>query len=211
MGDLIMTTADVILFLLLGLCALWGFKSGFLKMGFGLVSFVVAILLGRILYLPIAEFLKKTPIYTGILSAAQQQTATDAPSGTNGVLADIFQKSGEAVSEMLTSYLAELVLHVIAFLLVVVAVKVLLVLISRLLRLFASLPVIGLVNRFAGMVLGLIEGILIVTVFLAGVYVIAPLRENPVLSREIEKSIVVRDWYLNNPLVLWLDGDDTER
>ena len=206
MGDLIMTSADIVLFLVLGLCALWGLKSGFLKMGFGLVSFVVAILLGRLLYLPIAEFLKKTPIYTGILSAAQKQTLTDAPSG-NGVLADIFQKSGEAVSELLTSYLAELVLYVFAFLLVVVAVKILLVLISRLLKLFASLPVIGLVNRIAGMILGLIEGILIVTVFLAGVYVIAPLRESPALSREIEKSIVVRDWYLNNPLVLWLDTE----
>ena len=209
MGDLIMTPADIALFLVLGLFALWGLKSGFLKMGFGLVSFVVAILLGRLLYLPIAEFLKKTPIYTGILSAAQKQTVTNVPNGGNGVLADIFQKSGEAVSELLTSYLAELVLYVLAFLLVVVAVKILLVLISRLLKLFASLPVIGLVNRIAGMILGLIEGILIVTVFLAGVYAIAPLRENPTLSQHIEKSIVVRDWYLNNPLVLWLD--DAER
>lgn len=211
MADLIMTPADVILFLLLGLSAFWGFKSGFLKMGFGLVSFVVAILLGRLLYLPIAEFLKKTPVYTGILSAAQRQMGTDVPNGSNGVLTDILQKSGKAVSEFLTSYLAELVLYVIAFLLVVVAVKLLLMLISRLLRLFASLPVIGPVNRLAGMVLGLIEGILVVTVFLAGVYVISPLRENPSLSREIEKSIVVRDWYLNNPLVSWIDGLHTER
>lgn len=203
MGNLIVTLADMILLLTLILCAFWGFKSGFLKMGFGVVSFVVAILLGRVLYTPIAEFLKNTPIYTGILSAVQRQTVTPQE-GSGSLLTDLFQKSGEAVSEFLANSLAELVLHVVAFLLVVVAVKLLMFLIAKLLRLFASLPGIGLINRIAGLVFGVIEGMIIVTILLAGVSVISPLRENPVIHQEIEKSIVVREWYLSNPLVTWL-------
>ncbi len=196
-GDLIVNGADVVLVIFLGLFAFWGWRSGFLKMGFGLLSFVIAIILGRILYPYCSGFLKETPIYQGLLTMAEKHAVPNTQSG--GIMGDLLKKSGEVVS----TYLAELMLNVIAFLLVVVLVKLLLMLISRILRLFASMPVIGLVNRLAGLVFGVLEGCLIVTVILAAVYVIAPLRENPVIGREIEKSIAVREWYLDNPLLNW--------
>lgn len=206
MSDLIITLADVVLLVVLCLFALWGWRKGAVKMGFSLVSLLAAIILGKMLYPGIADFLRNTPVYTGILSAVQQQTAS-GETETTGVIADIMAKGGEMLSGILSTYLAELALRVIAFLLVVVVVKVLLTLASRLLKLFTSLPIIGMVNRMAGLVLGIVEGILIVTVLLAGIYVITPLKETPVIDREIEKSIVVREWYLNNPLVQWASPD----
>lgn len=189
LGNLIINGADIVLLILLGLFAFWGWRSGFLKMGFGLLSFVIALVLGRILYPYCSSFLKGTPVYQSLLDAAQNHMPSNM---------DIFGLAGDV-----STYLAELALNVIAFLLVVVIVKLLLMIISKLLRLFASLPVIGLVNRLAGLVFGVLEGFLVVAVMLAAIYVIAPLRDNPVIGREIEKSVVVREWYLDNPLLNW--------
>lgn len=197
LGNLILNGADIVLLIVLALFAFWGWRSGFLKMGFGLLSFLIAIVLGRILYPYCSGFLRGTPIYQTLLTMAEKHAVPTAESG--GLMGDLIAKSGEVVS----AYLADLALNVIAFLLVVVAVKLLLMFISRLLKLFASLPVIGLVNRLAGLALGILEGFLIAAVILAAIYVIAPLRENSAISREIEKSVVVRQWYLDNPLLNW--------
>lgn len=206
MSNLIITLADVVLLVVLCLFAFWGWRKGAVRMGFSLVSLLAAIVLGKILYPVIADFLRNTPVYTGILSTVQKHTVS-GEAETTGVIADLMAKGGEALSGILSTYLAELALRAIAFLLVVVVVKVLLTLASRLLKLFTSLPIIGMVNRMAGLVLGIVEGILIVTVLLAGIYVISPLKKTPVIDREIEKSIVVREWYLNNPLVQWASPD----
>ena len=203
LGTLMLHKADMVLVLVLGLFAVWGWKKGLLKMGFGLLSFVAAILLGRLLYPYCAEFLRHTVVYEKLFGMAQQQMLSGNTEATQGIIGDVIAKSEAAVSGVVANYLAELALNVIAFLLMVVLVKLILMLVSRLLRGIASLPILGQVNRLAGLALGILEGVLVVTVVLAGIYVAAPLRENPTLSREIEASVVVREWYLQNPLVTW--------
>ncbi|MBQ2615204.1 MAG: CvpA family protein [Clostridia bacterium] len=213
MGEMIVTLADVILLILLGLFALWGWKKGLVKMGFGLLSFLAAIFMAKMLYPYCATFLRNTAVYEKLLSLAEKQTPPAAVEGGEGVIGDILAKGGDAISGALSGYIAELAINILAFVLVLILVKLLLMLFSRLLKLFTSLPVIGLVNRFAGLAFGILEGILVVTVLLAAIYVVAPLRENPTLSHQIEKSVITRQWYLENPLVEWAfpEGGNQER
>jgi len=195
--NLIINLADVILVVILILFAICGWKSGFLKMGFGLVSFIVAILLGKMIYPHCSAFLRSTPVYTSIRSLAEKNALQHTPETTEGFFAEFFAKSGELVAE----YIAEIALNVLAFLLVVILVKLLLFLISKLLKLFSTLPVIGLLNRISGLLIGVIEGLLLVTIALALVYLISPLRESPYIEHEIEKSVIVHQMYYENPII----------
>lgn len=189
LGNLIVSGADIVLLVLLALFAFYGWRSGFLKMGFGLLSFVIAIVLGKVLYPYCSSFLRGTPVYQSLIEMAQNHTPSKG---------DLFGLAGDV-----STYLAEMALNVIAFLLVVIVVKLLMAVIAKVLKLFASLPVIGLVNRLAGLAFGILEGLLVASVILAAIYVVAPLRDHPVIGREIEKSVVVRKWYLDNPLIRW--------
>ncbi len=201
LSQLIVNLADVLFLGILFIFAFWGWKSGFLKMGFGLVSLIVAIFLGRMLYPYCAAFLRNTPIYTGILSLAEKNGAGGAIDAEHGFFADLLAKSGELVTE----YIAEIALNVVAFVLVVILVKLLLFLISRLLKVFSKLPIISLVNRIAGLLVGILEGVLVLTVALALISLISPLRESPVLEREIEKSVIVHRLYYENPLLTFMN------
>lgn len=200
LNQLIINLADILFIAVLILFAFFGWKNGFVKMGFGLLSFLIAIMLGRILYPHCSAFLRNTPIYEGILSLAQKNGVDNVIAAEQGFFADLIAKSGELV----TTYLADILLNVLAFLLVVILVKLLLFFVSKILNLFSKLPVISFVNRIAGLFAGLCEGILILMVALALIQWISPLRENPVLEREIEKSVIVYQMYYENPLLTFI-------
>lgn len=198
LGELILNGADIVLVILLAVFAFVGWKKGFLRMGFGLLSFVLALALGKFLYPYGPALLRQTPMYQNLLRAAEQHTALPE---TSGKLAEaLLANTQKAISV----WFAELAVNVIAFLLVVVLVKLLMTMISKTLKLFASLPVIGILNRMSGAILGVAECLLTVMVLLAVIGAVTPLKENPVIEREIEKSVVVREWYLENPLLTWI-------
>ncbi len=195
MGQTIVNLADVIFLVLLVVFALLGWKSGFLKMGFGLVSYGISLILAGWLFPYVSDFLSKTALYDGIFSHAKEN-GTEAFFKSEGLFG-MLSSTQDAVAGFLTT----IVLNVISFLVVVILVKVLLFLVSKLLKVFNSLPVLGLVNRLIGLVLGILEGLLVAVLALSLIRIVAPLRENPILEREIDKSVMVYQMYYENPLL----------
>lgn len=193
---------DIGLFILIGIFAFWGWRGGLIKMGFRLLSFLASIILAWLFHPVFADFLRNTAIYGSILNNVSLTNAAGESSATApNALQEALSGATNEVSQLISQYLADLVLNIIAFVLLLILIKIAILILSKVLHLFASLPVIGFFNHAAGLVLGFLEGTLIAFVILAAIYVFVPTLENPTVNGYIENSVVTKTLYYNNPLI----------
>lgn len=197
---LLFSWTDVILLALFCLFAFSGWRSGAVKMCFRLFSFFAALLLAWILYPVLADYLRTTPLYNTLFDLigggipASEQEMQMVPSFLREVI-------GGSASMGAAEFLTHLLLNLISFILVLIGGKLVLMLLEKILHLFASLPILGFFNRLLGSVLGILEGFLLACLLLAAIYAIVPLRNNSYLHYAIEESTFTRTLYLNNPVI----------
>lgn len=193
--------ADILFIVLIILFAVAGWKKGFIRMGFSLFSFVAGIIIGVLLYPLITDFLKGTVIYDWILGIISPNVAITPQIDSTMPFSETIIDSSRAFSAGIAGYLCELVLNIISFILVMLVVKIIISVVGFALNLFASLPVISLINRICGVGLGILEGMLIACIILAAVYLIPSLGNNSEITSTVESSSTVRILYYNNPIV----------
>ncbi|MBO5364399.1 MAG: CvpA family protein [Clostridia bacterium] len=193
---------DLAVLTIVGIFAFLGWKNGLVKMGFRLVSHLAALVLAWVFHPYLAAFLQKTPFYESLFSSVAEKAPVGAQSATEaGFLQQMLEEGTAAAGAAAAEYFARLLLNGVSFLLILVLARILLFFAGKILHFVASLPVLGLVNRLAGMAIGLLEGLLIVCVLLAVCYVAPPLRDNKPLGYAIEQSMVTRSLYRSNPIL----------
>lgn len=186
---------DIAVLVIIGIFAVIGWKKGVVKMGFRLVSLGLSLGCAWAFHPYLSELLKKTPLYESLFSSAVKQTepAADLP----GMLLGVSNAIGNAVA----GYLTELLLNGISFLLIFLLARVVVFFLSKVLNFVASLPVLGFFNRLAGIIIGFVEGLLIVWILLAVLVTVPTLRENKAIGYSVEQSVVARSLYQNNPIL----------
>lgn len=189
-----MNYADFVLLGIIIVFALLGLKAGFVKMVFRVLSFFAAIILAKFLYPILSAYIKTTSMYGDII-----QKITDKGAETGWLPSVLWLREG-AVS-VPAAYIAGITVNIISFVAVVIVVKLALIIAERLLRLFASLPVIGLVNRIAGLALGVCEGTLTVLILLALVSAFEPIRSSEAIDKAVTQPGITSMIYNNNPLI----------
>ncbi len=188
---------DLVLLLVLGLFAFLGWRRGFVRMCFRLFSFLGSLLLARLFSPMVGDALKTTTYYQQIVEQLTPDTAMMPVSFSRAALLGGLQTQTEQIG----TYLADQIVGILAFLLVFLAARLLLFFLERILSGIVSLPLLNLTNHTIGLVLGTLEGFLILCVLLAGVAVFAPLQGDGALNQAIEQSGPARVLYLNNPLL----------
>ncbi len=200
---------DIAVLVMVGIFVFLGWKKGLVKMGFRLISHLAALLLAWMLHPYLAEFLQKTPLYESFFSSAAEKANLGSQGAeSTRLFQQMLEEGTRAAGTALAEYCAKLLLNGLSFLLILVLARVLLAFAGKVLHFVASLPLIGFVNRLAGMSLGLLEGLLIVCMLLAVCYVVPPLRENKPLGYAIEQSTVTRGLYQNNPILKILTPEE---
>lgn len=197
-----MNYADLVLIGIIVIFALLGFRAGFVKMVFRVLSFFAAIILAKVLYPVLSACIKTTSIYGDIVKKITDKSAE------TGIIPN-FPWLGESAASVPAAYLAGITVNIISFAAVIIAVKLILVLAEKALKLFTSLPVIGFVNHISGLALGICEGALIILVFLALVSALEPLRTNETIDKAVNRPGITSAVYNNNPL-LRLTSDKAE-
>lgn len=182
----------VLIFLLL---AAWdGHRRGFIKKSVGIISLILTLTITSVASPYIAKLLQKhTPLY----AVLQRGIASSK--------VDVFETLeiiglGEAVS----GYLAEILLQGIGFLISLMMVGILVQGIAFSLGIVARLPVLNGINRLAGLLLGLAEGILIVWIFFLVVTIFSATKTGGNLLLMIADSEVLSWIYRNNWLLHFL-------
>ena len=183
---------DLAVLVIIGVFAFLGWRNGLVKMGIRLVSFGLALGCAWAFHPFLADALKKTKLYQSLFSSVVKnpQSGTGLPESLQNITA----RTGNAVAEHVTN----LLLSGLSFFLILILARVLIFLLSKVLHFVAALPVIGLVNRLAGTMIGLVEGFLIVWILMAAMVILPPLRENKSLGYMVEQSVVARSLYQHN-------------
>ena len=113
-----------------------------------------------------------------------------------------YQKLGATdFGSYVISYIANLILNILAFLVTLLVSWIIIRLIFGALSVFASLPIIGGVNRLLGLVAGFVQGILIVWVLFLIISVFASTPAGKTLMDEINNTPVLETLYNTNFLM----------
>lgn len=206
-----MNYVDIIILIIIVLLGVLGARRGFVKSVIGILSLAASVALAWMLYPVIAEILEsigvKNAIYETIYNNIASAISTgQSPDAFPQIMRQAIESGEAAISQSVANSAAVTVLNAIAFILVLIVSKVIIFLASKILIKISNFSIIGFFNRIFGGLFGVLQGILIVYVALTIIYAVAPLRENPVISTEIENSAVAK--YMYGSKMIENEGED---
>ena len=224
---------DLALVLIALICAIFGYKRGALATFFSLISGVAAIVLAFLLASPVGDFLNdqivKPAISAPVAERITESLAEGSPSAQAMArlfasppkdLSDLFSVFGAnadtvSVSEGDTAKsVAASIVHpvsraiscALAFIALFLVLGIVIRLLIRFARRFNHVPLIGTVNRVAGLAIGLVEGLVLAWVFCAVVAAAVPYLvslEHPFFSKiDLSSTYLFQFVYRFDPLTL---------
>ncbi len=118
------------------------------------------------------------------------------------------EKQAQAVETMkndaltvLTDTVTEVILKIASIILLFLAVRLGVFLLLRLLDIIFKLPLLSGVNSFMGMIVGALNGLLIVYILCAILTLLAPTESLSVIGDVVDKTLIVKYFYDNNLLI----------
>lgn len=187
--------ADIILIIIIAFFALLGAKKGLVKTLFGAVSTVISIVLSMILYKPVSGMLYDSATGDSIRTGVAEFIKEKMQTGENFPL---FEQSVET--------LTSLVINAISFIVVVLAVKVLIIVISNVLNIATKLPVIKQANKLLGMAAGVLSGIIVCYIIIGVIATLSAEGNVRLMQEGIQNSYLAISFYDNNLIAEVLSG-----
>ena len=169
-------------------------RRGLIKSVYNLVSFFVSIFLANMLYPYIGRFLRETDGINewfrstltkvpGIPDAADFTTKSAQNLFIVGLDLPDFMKfslmennnpeaygilNAAGLSDYIGGFIANLMMNIVSILLAFLVIYIAMKLLGRLLNAIAELPVINVLNRFGGLVIGFLQGVIAIWLLFAG-------------------------------------------
>ncbi len=187
---------DIITLALLLVFIFWGTKRGAMKMLLSIVSYGAAIAAGFLFYRPIAELLNTMGITEGLAHKLEQNAAAML---LPGVMRDL-PFMAESAGEMAMSA-ASAAVSAVSFIAAAVLVRLVLFVISAVLGIAGSLPIIRQANGLVGGIAGWGVGVLIELIAFGILAVFEVFGKTGTAAQLMEGSQIAMLIYNNNPLL----------
>lgn len=198
---------DIIALILTVICIVSGVKKGFVKAFFGTVSFVLAIILTFSFSDAACKYVAESSIGKTIYEKTEVKIIDAPENGENENFFDelidkkgIIQKANEAqmsVSEEIGNTVIRLLTSALLF----IGISLILKLLAAILNFAAKLPVIKSFNKAGGLVAGIINAYIVLTVFSCLMTFIGASSLSAAVTSQMAESKAVTWFYLNNPLL----------
>ena len=209
---------DLIIGVVIILFLIIGYKKGLVFCLINLATFIVAIVLAFALCSPVAELVKNT---TEIDENMKSFVISHMPGGeeidlkANEQLPDPIKNAiddsvtaiNEAKEKAIDATATEItnnVLKAICFVAIFFLVKILMWVLKLVSRIFTKIPVIEQINSLGGMIVGTLEGIIIVYVIFGVISLISPMLTNTAIVDSINDSFFGKMMYNNNVVVKYI-------
>lgn len=211
---------DLILIGIVLLSTFLGYKKGLIGVAFKIVSFVIAIIITLILFIPVSNFVIDNTDWDEKLESAIITTLSNSNIEENKELKEedtnmpkvIVNYVNSTISNVVTTTqnnVVEAVSRDLAINIIKIGTLVVLFIIARIALLFAKaimegiaeLPVIKQFNEVGGIAYGILKGILIVYLILLVVSLIVPMMNNQAILETIDKTILCKFMYNHNILL----------
>ena len=192
---------DVILLGVILLSTFIGYKKGLIKVAFGLISFLLAIVISILIYRPISNFIiEHTSIDDQLEETIENRidASDDAKEETHNIITNYYSDIKNASSKVIAQNISETIVNIGCMLLVFIITKIILFFFKFSGDLIAKLPLIKQCNSVGGFLYGLLKGFIIIYIFFAIVTLISPIIDVYAFTNMINSSIIANIMYNNN-------------
>lgn len=222
-----MNVLTIIILLILLLFALKGYRKGFIRTLVSMCSFLIAAVLVYFATPYVSDFLKEnTPIYNYVEEKCQEAFAMDElPEGEDqpgkllqtqiieglelpeALEKQLLQNNNKAGYEKLavdsfakyvSGYMANLILNLITYVAAFLIVMILLRAVVLALDAIAQMPVLRGINRFLGLLLGSLQGLIIIWLIFLGITIFSSTEGGKQMMSMIYESPVLSFLYDTN-------------
>ena len=209
---------DLIIGVIIILFLIIGYKKGLVFCLINLATFIVAIVLAFALCSPVAELVKNTTEVDENMKAfivshmpggedidlkANEQLPDPIRNAIDDSVASINEAKEKAIDATATE-ITNNVLKAICFVAIFFLVKILMWVLKLVSRIFTKIPVIEQINSLGGMIVGTLEGIIIVYVIFGVISLISPMLTNTAIVDSINSSFFGKMMYNNNIVVKYI-------
>ena len=216
-----MNWALMLVLLVLVCCAIYGYTKGFLRIVFSLVAWVIVLVFVSWATPHVSQWIQEnTTIYEKIEAACEESVRRAAQGKMEEGAAEQYGEAGELGLDLPESVMAQIVSgasgaadtalaetgvyagiaqSLAGF--IVQGIAFVTVLISALLGIVSHIPILKGVNRFTGMLAGLMEGLLIVWIAFYIVALCSTGETGRVIVSYINQSAFLKELYENNILL----------
>ena len=209
---------DLIIGVIIILFLIIGYKKGLVFCLINLATFIVAIVLAFALCSPVAELVKNTteidenmksfivshmPGGEEIDLKANEQLPEPIRNAIDGSVTSINEAKEKAIDATATE-ITNNVLKAICFVAVFFLVKILMLVLKVVSRIFTKIPVIEQINTLGGMIVGALEGLILVYVIFGVISLISPMLTNTAIVDSINDSFFGKMMYNNNVVVKYI-------
>lgn len=203
----------VILFL--AVMAAYGYKRGFVRIVLSMLAMIVTIILASVLTIPVSGFIKETSVGEGIRASVEEMVEgadiidaesinnLDLPKSMLEPIAEGAESTQQAIGTYVADALTDTIINSLTFLILVIVIYIILKIVIAALDVVAKLPVLNSINKGAGAVIGLVQGLLFVWV---GCLVLAACSDKPWAQeafRQINDNELLSFIY-NNNMIIWI-------
>jgi uncharacterized membrane protein required for colicin V production len=209
---------DLIIGVIIILFLIIGYKKGLVFCLINLATFIVAIVLAFALCSPVAELVKNTTeidenMKSFIVSHMPGGEEIDLkaneqlPEPIRNAIDDSVTSINEAKEKAIDATATEItnnVLKAICFVAIFFLVKILMLVLKVVSRIFTKIPVIEQINTLGGMIVGALEGLILVYVIFGVISLISPMLTNTAIVDSINDSFFGKMMYNNNVVVKYI-------
>lgn len=207
-----MILVDLIIIAIMAVCIFLGYKRGLIGVAFKIVSFLIALLVTFVLYIPVSNFvINNTTIDDNIKNAIIEKIADEEtveakeengmPDMVNDYInqytTEVKNVGMEVVAQNISVILVKLAVGLVLFL----VVRIALIFVKAIISLVEKIPVIKQFNKAGGTIYGILEGLLIIYIALTIISVISPMIDNTGVLAAINNSYIGSFMYNNNVLL----------
>jgi uncharacterized membrane protein required for colicin V production len=209
---------DLIIGVIIILFLIIGYKKGLVFCLINLATFIVAIVLAFALCSPVAELVKNTTDVDENMKAfivshmpggeeIDLKANEQLPDPIKNAIDDSVTAINDAKEKAIDATATEItnnVLKAICFVAIFFLVKILMWVLKLVSRIFTKIPVIEQINSLGGMIVGTLEGIIIVYVVFGVISLISPMLTNTAIVDSINGSFFGKMMYNNNIVVKYI-------
>jgi len=201
---------DIIIVVIIIYTFVQGFRRGFIHTFIHTLGWVLAIILGFVWYPYVIDFLKtKTNFYESIHEKIVAKVSENAGAATESaldgfpeIIRDVIDAATNAIATSLADGLSTIIFNILGFLIIALAIKFILFIISSLFSKTSNEGFIGIIDGFFGFIAGGLKGIIVIYILLAFIVPITSLTGSEFIMDEIHNSTIGSYMYDNNILFL---------
>lgn len=195
---------DLCILIIIALSTFIGFKKGFIKVAFRLISFILALIIALVLYKPVSNFINNyTPIPNKIESKIESRISSSNKEETNNLVANYYKNIRNISTTVIAKNITNSIVNISSILIVFLLSRLLLMFLRISTDLIAKLPLIKQFNHIGGFIYGLLAGFFIIYLFFTIITLLAPIINLNNIIKLINSSIIANIMYNNNILFMF--------